>query len=180
MLTFNPCTGALEWLSIKTKLLLWSRYYSDENYKFGLISRPGMLLRWKAGALLPLVSDRIAAPLAEAVIHKQPRLIKRLSPNVPPQWVVDFQQRGQIATELIVHDELHFHFTSLLSVCFCLFLPCHALRLHSRRSSRGFRPLEPLKSVIAAQPPEVHQRTIGCVYRRSESSDGRQSGWDSE
>lgn len=39
----------------------------------------------KSAVPLPLPSDCGAASVAEAVIHKQPRLIKRLSLNIPPQ-----------------------------------------------------------------------------------------------
>lgn len=106
----------------------------------------------KSSVPLSLVSDCIAASLAEAVIHKQPRLIKRLSLNVPPQWVVDFQQRGQIATELIVHNGLYFHFTSLLSVCFSslcfvvlsIYIPAGLLG--------GFVPSKPLKVSLRLSP----------------------------
>lgn len=145
----------------------------------------------KSSAPLPLVSDCIAASLAEAVIHKQPRLIKRLSLNVPPQWVVDFQQRGQIATELIVHNELYFHFTSLLSVCF-LSLRFVVLSIYIPAGLLGrFVPSNPLKVSLRLSPlkstkgpsavfiriRELRLQTVGLGFRVNKEQE-KETDWD--
>lgn len=57
-----------------------SRHFSGKNHKSGFVSR-----RCCDGELR--LSDCGAASVTDAVIHKQPRLIKRLSLNIPPQRV---------------------------------------------------------------------------------------------
>lgn len=82
MQTVNPCIGAQKGLPLK----------NIDDFSCG----PGIILikatnldsfqgvaAMKSSVPLPLPSECAAA--YEAVIHKQPRLIKRLSLNIPPQ-----------------------------------------------------------------------------------------------
>lgn len=74
MLAFNLCGCTI------------FRYYSDKNQTFGFnsVARNAAVVKFPDPLLL---SDCAFASVSEAVIHNQPWLIKKLSRNVPPQWV---------------------------------------------------------------------------------------------
>lgn len=146
------------------------RYYSDKNHKFGFISMARNAASMKSPNPLPLLSDCASASVNEAVIHNQPWLIKRLSRDVPPQWVgwlsAVATDRNRAEFYCPRWTLLSFHFTSSLHL---FFLFCHALSLNCHWSPRGFRTLEKLKASDSSwlSPLNSTKGNTGSVYRRS-------------
>lgn len=149
MLAFNSCRCTIY------------RYYSDKNHKFAFISMARNAASMKSPNPLPLLSDCASASVNEAVIHNQPWLIKRLSRDVPPQWVgwlsAVATDRNRAEFYCPRWTLLSFHFTSSLHLFFSV-LSCSQPKfpLVPSRVSNPWK----VKSLglIAAQPPKLHQR----------------------
>lgn len=121
----------------------------------------------KSSAPFPLPTNCGSASVCEAVIHKQPRLIKRLSQNIPPQWVAWLSAAGTDRNTAEFYCPkwtlLSFHITSshLFSFCFVtLSIPILAGLL------RVFDPLNPLKVCLGLSSSAIHQRNMCLLMIR--------------
>lgn len=142
----------------------------DKNQRSGFISMARNSAAMKSTDLLQLLSDCASASVNEAIIHNQPRLIKRLSRNVPPQRIGWLSAVGTDRNRAVLLSVINFIFISLhfSSFFFCFVMLSVQISISPLE---GFTPwtLEKLKASDSLwfSPLNSTKGNTGSVYRRS-------------